>query len=369
MIKYLGSKRLLLPLIGQIVGALEPRGHVLDLFSGTARVGHALKRAGYAVTANDHNAYAATLARCYVESDVETELVAAERVLAELGAVPPRDGWFTETYCRQSRFFKPENGARIEAIRERISGLAMPPRLEAVALTSLMEAADRVDSTTGVQMAYLKSWAPRAHNPLELRLPDLLPRAASGPGRALCGDALQVFDEIECDIAYLDPPYNQHRYIGNYHVWETLVRGDAPEVYGVACKRVDSKAHHSAFNSRVGAAQAMERLIDGPRAKHLVVSFSDEGYIARAELERMLAARGHVHVIAKDFKRYVGAQIGIFNPQGERVGEVSHLRNTEFVYVASPDRAAIERVAAAVEHVAPPGAQKPRRAGSGASTS
>ncbi len=32
-------------------------------------------------------------------------------------------------------------------------------------------------------------------------------------------------------------------------------------------------------------------------------------------------------------KRYVGAQIGIYNPAGERVGEVSHLKNTEHLFV------------------------------------
>jgi len=48
-------------------------------------------------------------------------------------------------------------------------------------LTSLIEAADRVDSTTGVQMAYVKQWAPRSAKPLELRVPELLP----GPGRAI----------------------------------------------------------------------------------------------------------------------------------------------------------------------------------------
>ena len=40
---------------------------------------------------------------------------------------------------------------------------------------------------------------------------------------------------------YLDPPYNQHRYFTNYHVWETLVRWDEPEHYGIACKRVDAR--------------------------------------------------------------------------------------------------------------------------------
>jgi adenine-specific DNA-methyltransferase len=37
-------------------------------------------------------------------------------------------------------------------------------------LVSLMEAADRVDSTVGLQMAYLKTWAARAHNDLALRV-------------------------------------------------------------------------------------------------------------------------------------------------------------------------------------------------------
>ena len=44
---------------------------------------------------------------------------------------------------------------------------------------------------------------------------------------------------------------------------------------------------------------------------------------------------GQVTTIEKDFKRYVGAQIGIYNPRGEKVGVVSHLRNREFLYVAS----------------------------------
>ena len=62
MIKYLGSKRLLLPRILEQIEPLAGVRTVLDLFSGTSRVGHALKARGYRVHANDHNAYAATLA-------------------------------------------------------------------------------------------------------------------------------------------------------------------------------------------------------------------------------------------------------------------------------------------------------------------
>ena len=67
-----------------------------------------------------------------------------------------------------------------------------------------------------------------------------------------------------------------------------------------------------------------------------MVSFSDEGFVTREELEAMLAERGEVRVSDFDFQRYVGAHIGIHNPAGERVGTVGRLRNTERLFVVGP---------------------------------
>jgi adenine-specific DNA-methyltransferase len=346
VIKYLGSKRRLLPLLTATIGALPGTRSVLDLFSGTARVGHALKAAGLRVLCNDHNAYAATLARAHVQADCEDVARDAERLIAELDALPGRPGWFTETWCVQSRFLRPENGARVEAIREEIGRKALPPELEAVLLVSLMEAADRVDSTTGVQMAYLKAWAPRAHNRLTLRLPALLPRPLHGRCEAHELDALDAAAQLEADVAYLDPPYNQHKYLGNYHLWETLVRWDRPEVYGTARKRADCRERSSDFNSRGRIREALARVVATLRCRHLVVSFSNEGFVSRAEMEELLAPRGHVTVLEREGPRYVGAQIGIYNPQGEKVGRVSHLRNTEYVFVVTEEPWLAEQLAA-----------------------
>jgi adenine-specific DNA-methyltransferase len=343
MIKYLGSKRTLVPLLVDVALALGPGRTALDLFSGTSRVGHGLKRAGFRVLANDHNAYAAVLARCYVAADAEDWTDEATRVLDALRHVPGRAGWFTERYAIEGRFFQPENAARIEAIREEIARMALDPTLEAIALVSLLEAADRVDSTTGVQMAYLKSWARRSHNPLALRLPALLP-ATHGKCEAHQRDALDAATQLDGDVAYLDPPYNQHKYLSNYHIWETLVRWDQPAVYGTARKRMDCRTQRSDFNRKPRAADAMRQLIAAVRTRDLVVSFSDEGYLSRDALVEMLATRGDVVVICKDFPRYVGARIGIFNPQGEKVGKIGQLRNTEMIFVASPDAAAIANV-------------------------
>lgn len=339
MIKYIGSKRTLIPVILEAVRRAGNARTVIDLFSGTARVGHALKAAGYRVLANDHNAYAAVLARCYVQADAEDVLEDARKLVREFNALRGTPGYFTETFCVKSRFFQPKNGERIDAIREAIAAKGLDPELEAVMLVSLLEAADRVDSTTGVQMAYLKTWAPRAYNDLELRVPNVLPRAKHGKGVATCLDALEAAEMFEADVAYIDPPYNQHAYLGNYHVWESLVRWDKPEVYGVACKRCDVRTRRSVFNSRTQFAGAMRKLLATVRTPVRVVSFNNEGYLTREEMEAMLRAlwdgEGKVVTIEKDFKRYVGAQIGIYNPRGEKVGTVSHLQNKEFIYVAS----------------------------------
>jgi adenine-specific DNA-methyltransferase len=347
MIKYLGSKRTLLPAILGIADRIEHAAAgtlrtACDPFSGAARVGHALKRRGLAVRASDCNAYAATLARCYVQADRDRIERDAERLIAECNALSGEAGFITATYCEAARFFTPENGARIDAIRARIGALDLEPDLEAVLLTALLEAADRVDSTTGVQMAYLKQWAPRALRPLALRMPDVLPRAAAGPGIARQADALDAVRAAPVDLLYLDPPYNQHSYLGNYHIWETLTLGDRPETYGVAQKRTDCRERKSDFNSRPKIAGAMRRLLEAAQARIVIVSISDEGYLAREDLEAMLAERWCFGALAFDYKRYVGAQIGVHNPKGERVGAPGRLRNTEFLYVASADETLVE---------------------------
>lgn len=330
MIKYIGSKRLLVERIVALVKLAAPGARTaLDLFGGTARVGHALKRAGYTVHANDHTAYAHALAVTYVQADRAKWLAPATRLIAELNRLPGAPGYVTETFCERSRYFQPKNGARIDAIRERIAALALEPELEAILLVSLMEAADRVDSTVGLQMAYLKQWAPRAHNDLELRVPDL----ADGVGRATRLDALVCARDGAWDVAYLDPPYNQHKYLGNYHVWESLVRWDKPEVYGIACKRVDCRDYRSPFNSRTGIGPALAEIVRHVRAKCLVVSFNDEGYLTQDQLRTILSARGEVSALSIDSKRYVGAQIGIYSPSGVKTGRVSHLRNRELLFV------------------------------------
>jgi len=184
-------------------------------------------------------------------------------------------------------------------------------------------------------MAYLKQWAPRSFQPLSLRAPELLP----GSGRSIRSDAREAIGTLgQVDFAYLDPPYNQHRYFTNYHVWETLIRWDAPDHYGIACKRADSRSAdtRSDFNSKRTMPGALGETVARIKAKVVVVSCNDESWLSRDDLLTMCAERGHVELLEFDSKRYVGAQIGIHDPAGQKVGRISHLRNVERLAVCGP---------------------------------
>jgi len=341
MIKYLGSKRRLVPVLGEILERARART-ALDLFTGTTRVAQAFKAAGSEVTAVDTTRCASVLAGCYIATDADkVDRSGLEKVIDHLNGLPGRAGYVTETFCLQSRFFQPHNGERIDAVRAAIDDEFRGSDLEPVLMTSLMEAADRVDSTTGVQMAYVKQWAPRSFRPLELRVPELLP----GPGHAVRGDACAVVAGLgEFDLAYLDPPYNQHRYEANYHIWETLMAWDAPPHYGVACKRTEIReGPRSAFNSRRTMVDALAQVVGDVRAAVLVLSYNDESWIDREALIEMCRVRGHVEVMAFPSNRYVGARIGIHNPAGQRVGTVGRLRNLEYLVVAG-DQSEVRRL-------------------------
>ncbi|MEJ7801260.1 MAG: DNA adenine methylase [Ilumatobacter sp.] len=335
MIKYLGSKRRLLPVLTELYERSGARTS-LDLFTGTTRVAQAFKHAGSYVTAVDSARYSEIFARTWIETDSATvDAAALADIIDELNHLPGVAGYVTDTFCVRSRFFQPFNGERIDAIRSAIERDHAGSPFEPILLTSLLLAADKVDSTAGLQMAYIKQWAPRSYKPMTLQIPRLL----AGTGRAVRGDAVDIVRSLgSFDLAYLDPPYNQHRYFTNYHVWETIVAWDEPEHYGIACKRVDARhdTTKSVFNRKREMPEALRSTIAAVDAEIVIVSYNDESWVGLGELREMCSVHGEVVALAFDSKRYVGAQIGIHDPGGKKVGEVSHTRNQEYVLVAGP---------------------------------
>jgi adenine-specific DNA-methyltransferase len=347
MIKYLGSKRTLIPALSQL-GAASGAKTALDLFTGTTRVAQAFKKLGMTVTASDVASYSECFGKTWIELDGDSanhgELSDA---IFELDGLKGEAGYFTQKFCVEARYFQPKNGERVDAIRERIETDYRDSWLYFPLLTSLILGADRVDSTTGIQMAFLKGWASRSAKAIELRDPELL----AGPGKSIRGDALEIVKDLApVDLAYLDPPYNQHRYFSNYHIWESLVRWDKPETYGIANKRLDARdqAMKSPFNSKKTMASALSRLVTDLNCDTMVLSYNNESWLSRDDLMDIAGTRGHVEILDFDFKRYVGSQIGVFNKAGERVGVPGAKRNIEHVVLAG-DKSTVKRMAESIK--------------------
>ena len=342
MIKYLGSKRTLIPaltLLGQASGAKT----ALDLFTGTTRVAQAFKKLGMTVTASDVASYSECFGKTWIELDsTEVDHAKLEEAIAELNALPGEAGYFTEKFCIEARYFQPKNGEKVDAMRRHIELEYRDSWLYYPLLTSLILAADRVDSTTGVQMAFLKGWASRSANDLALRDPELLP----GKGFSVRGDALEIAKVLpHVDLAYLDPPYNQHRYFSNYHIWESLVRWDKPDTYGIANKRIDARdsANKSPFNSRKTNLASLEKVIGDVNCEVLMLSYNNESWLDRDLLIDICSSKGHVELIDIDFRRYIGSTIGVYNKKGEKVGTPAHKRNLEHLVIAGP-RQTVQRM-------------------------
>ena len=333
MIKYLGSKRALMPVLETLFAASKATTAV-DLFTGTTRVAAAMKKLGMQVNAVDTASYSEVFSKTFIELDATgkdlRKLAGAVRSLNEL---PGTSGYFTEVFCEKARFFQPKNGQRIDAIRSAIESDYKGSWMYFPLLSSLLIAADKVDSTTGVQMAYLKNWSRRSFLDIELQVPELL----AGSGRSIRGDAIEQAPNLgSFDLAYLDPPYNQHRYFGNYHIWETLVRWDQPEYYGIANKRIDtrSKENKSDFNSKLTLPAALATLISELDVKTLVLSYNNESWLSRRELTDMCSKFETVEILDFDSKRYVGSQIGGYNQSGRLVGKPGAHRNLEHIVIA-----------------------------------
>src|SRR5437867_7763349 len=94
-------------------------------------------------------------------------------------------------------------------------------------------------------------------------------------------NANAVLCKIEGDVLYLDPPYNHRQYGANYHVLETIAAYDSPQLKGVTGMRDYPRSRYCQTKE---AAEALEDLIVNARAKHILLSYNDEGVLSLAEI-------------------------------------------------------------------------------------
>ena len=332
-IKYAGSKLRLIPQILRLVETVEART-VLDGFSGTTRVSQALAKSGYTVVCNDTAVWSEIFGTAYLLNERNPETYRS--LIEHLNAVLPRDGWFTEHYgghanggsaIQSDGLKKPwqiHNTRKLDGIREEIEVLDLDRLEKAVALTSLILALDRVDSSLGHFASYLRKWSPRSYGHLVLEVPRILVSAARH--RVHREDILQCCGKFPVDLAYFDPPYgsanekmppSRVRYEAYYHLWKSVCLFDNPELFGKAGRRRDTSDRRAASvfeefrrrsDGRAVAVEAIDGLLRATEARWIVLSYSSGGRATAEELDEVLERNGKLReVVTMDHAKNVMA--------------------------------------------------------------
>lgn len=85
-------------------------------------------------------------------------------------------------------------------------------------------------------------------------------------------DSNKLAKRVHCDVVYIDPPYNSRQYSRFYHLYETLVKWNKPQLSGVAMKPPQENMSDYC-SSR--ARQAMRDLVNSIDARYIVVSYNN----------------------------------------------------------------------------------------------
>jgi adenine-specific DNA-methyltransferase len=328
-VKYIGSKN---SLIDTILGVIDKHLNtpnslrIIDVFTGTTRVAQAFRSRGWSVQSSDLSWASEAYAHAFLLR-TSTSGSRIPELLQKLRSVTPAADWITKTYCDVSgvaggtvRMWKPQNGRKADAVRNTIQAWKEAGTIsnhEAMILVCcLIFALDKVDSSVGIQQAYLKDWAKRAEN--QLVLEDLPFYSEGHSATHQVGNCLTLAYE-PADVAYLDPPYSAHSYSTYYHIWDSITRWDKPPVSLTTNRRIDRVAKSDAFDEEMTSAwnrksEALGAFIELCRSlpvRFILISYSDESLIPLDTLiEGIRTEFGNVLVSQVDYQRNIMSQIG-----------------------------------------------------------
>ncbi len=330
IITYLGNKRALLGLIGQGVQHVckrlgRPRLSCWDAFSGSGIVARFLKQHASELYANDLEDYSRVLNTCYLSnaSAVDAQLLAQSlQHVRERAVQDMTPGLIAELYAPQDDahirpgervFFTRRNAVYIDSARRAIAEL--PASMQVYALAPLLYEASVHNNTGGVFKGFYKNasgigqFGGRGRHALDRILQDIdLPTPLFSrfelPCHVLQMDARAAALSLpELDLAYLDPPYNQHPYGSNYFMLNQIVRNERPADIS-AVSGIPGDWNRSAYNKRASAAQELFALVEECPARFILISYNSEGFVSYDAFVQHLQQWGRLSVLEQEYNTF-----------------------------------------------------------------
>ena len=336
LLTYLGNKRALLGEIEQAVHRVKARLgrkqlRILDAFSGSGVVARLCKRHASTLTTIDLEDYAAVVSRCFLTNRRAVNWQELTALVEDLNrrvmdaALPP--GFIEELYAPGDErsitsedrvFYTRDNARRLDNYRRLIA--AVPPQYQDLLLGPLLSEASVHANTAGVFKGFYKDKIrkvgrfggsnadalSRILSPIMLEVPVLSHFDCESV--VLQGDTNDLAPTLhDLDLVYLDPPYNQHPYGSNYFMLNLLVQYQRPQAVS-RVSGIPPQWNRSSYNVRSRSLTVFQDLINRLDSRFLLVSFSNEGFIARADMMTLLQAVGRVTVVDIPYTTFRGCR-------------------------------------------------------------
>ncbi len=335
IITYIGNKRSLLGFIGDAVAIVKKKLKkekldVVDIFSGSGIVSRYMKQHSSKIIANDLEDYSYVLNKCYLSNKNEIdmdELISWYNYLKENLDGELNDGIISEMYAPKDInnikfgercFYTTRNAKYIDTARQLIENV--PERYRIYFLAPLLTEASVKNNTSGVFKGFYKNsktgigqFGGNDENALsrikrDIDLPFPVFSNYNCDVEVYKEDANELVKKLDLvDLIYMDPPYNQHPYGSNYFMLNLIDKYEIPkEISKVS--GIPKDWNRSKFNQSREALKTFENLCKNAKAKYLLVSFNNEGFIKKEEMINMLSKIGKVTIMEKKYNTFRGSR-------------------------------------------------------------
>lgn len=338
IITYIGNKRALLPHLETILQNIIKQESnrqltCLDLFSGSGIVARLFKQYGCNVIANDLEDYSCIINECYLSNKNEFQFRKSKyeewykKINEQLYNKNYVRGIISEHYApaddkniqpNERCFYTTENAQIIDTINHYID--KMPYYLHPYFLGPLLYQASVHVNTSGVFKGFYKNKdtgvgqygghnqnaLSRIRGKIELQNPVLC--NVKTEYEIIKRDAVWLSDKIKCDVAYLDPPYNQHPYGSNYFMLNVIAANELDSNNISTVSGIPNNWNRSVFNNKNTAKDALEEMVSNLSAKYIIVSYNSEGFISYDEMMDMLNKYGVCKVKEIDYNVFRGSR-------------------------------------------------------------
>jgi adenine-specific DNA-methyltransferase len=318
--RYIGNKSRLAPWLVTRVREHAARGMtVADLMCGTGSVSEALRASGYRVIACDMMTFAAQHAQVRLLLDDAPSFVGLDAnyraVIGQLNDLKPEPGLFFREYSPEGRplsgtdarrYLTGENAAKLDAINNRLRHWAacgaITPIENSLLRHDLVLAVNRIANIAGTYGHYRSSFSKAAMAPLALS-PSKFLAGYRTDHVVLQGKAEELAHKLSADVCYIDPPYMKRQYAANYHLIETVARGDEPEAVGISGLR-PWRDQYSVFCTRTRIQNAFREIISTMDCPTFLISYSSDGLLSEEELTDVFNPVGEISFERRPYPRF-----------------------------------------------------------------